>query len=82
MNLSAELTMYPLQDNYLPPIQAIVERLNQTPELKVQTFPTATILVGDYDKVMAAIADAMRWSCEEYGKAVFVAKFLPDYQAL
>jgi len=31
---------------------------------------------------MDALKEAMRWSVEECGKAVFVTKFLPNYQAL
>lgn len=82
MILSAEITMYPLQDEYLPAIQAMIKKLNSYEGLQVQTFPTATILMGDYDVVMDAIKDAMRWSVEECGKAVFVTKFLPNYSAL
>lgn len=82
MNLSVELTMYPLQDEYLLPIKTFINHLNTYEDLKVETVPTATILMGDYDVVMAALNDAMRWSHETLGKAVFVAKFLPGYEAL
>ena len=82
MTLTAEITMYPFKEDYIPPIQAIIEKLNGYPGLKVQTFPTATILVGDFDLVMNSISDAIRWSHETYGKAVFVVKFIPDYEPL
>ena len=81
MILSAEITMYPLQDDYLPAIRAIIEKLNTYKNIQVQTFPTATILMGEDDKVMEALKDAMRWSVEECGKAVFITKFLPNYHA-
>lgn len=82
MILSAEITMYPLQDEYLSAIQAIIKKLNTYDGIQIQTFPTATILMGDYDLVMDALKEAMRWSVEECGKAVFVTKFLPGYSAL
>lgn len=82
MNLSVELTMYPLQDQYLPVIEAFIEHLNTYDGLKVETFPTATILMGGHDVVMETLKDAMVWSHEQQGKAVFVAKFLPGYEAL
>ena len=80
MILTAEITMYPFHEDYIPPIQAIIEKLNSYPHLKVKTFPTATILVAEYEHVMHAISDAIRWSYEEYGKAVFIVKFIPDLE--
>ncbi len=82
MKLSAEITMYPLQDDYLPAIKAIIDRLNTCEGLVVKTFPSTTLVVGDYDQVMAALGDAMKWSVEACGKAVFVTKFLPNTELL
>lgn len=82
MLLTAEITMYPLKEDYIPPIQAIIDRLNTYPDIKLQTFPTATVMMGEYDQVMNNLSDAMQWSYKEYGKAVFIVKFIPDYQAL
>lgn len=81
MQLSVELTLYPLQDNYLDIIRSTVAQLNAYPEVKVQTFPTATIVVGDYDRVMEVVKDIVTWSYNKHGKCVFIAKFLPDYEA-
>ncbi len=81
MQLSVELTLYPLQDHYLEFIKAVIEKLNTYDNVEVSTFPTATILIGEYGVVMAALTDVIAWSYEGYGKCVFVAKFLPDYEA-
>lgn len=81
MKLSVELTLYPLKEDYRDIIRQTVARLNACENVKVRTFPTATILVGDYDKVMALVDDTMRWTYEQYGKCVFIAKFLPGYEA-
>lgn len=81
MQLSVELTLYPLQDNYLDNIKAIIAKLNQYSDIDVNTFPTATIIIGEYNRVMQVLSDAMAWSYNNYGKCVFVAKFLPDYEA-
>ncbi len=80
MKLTVEISMYPLQDNYIPPIDGIIERLNSYPELKVKTTPTCTQLVGDYDRVMEILAIEIRQSYQMYGKAAYVTKFLPDYE--
>ncbi len=39
MKLSAEITMYPLQDDYLPAIVAIIDKLNTYEGLIIETFP-------------------------------------------
>lgn len=81
MQLSVELTLYPLQDNYLHIIKACIDKINSYKELNINTVPTATIVVGEYSQVMSMINDVIAWSYEEYGKCVFVAKFLPGYEA-
>lgn len=81
MQLSIELTLYPLQDNYLDTIIAVIAKLNSYENVEVNTFPTATILIGEYSIAMAALTDVIEWSYSTYGKCVFVAKFLPGYEA-
>ncbi|WP_045856236.1 YkoF family thiamine/hydroxymethylpyrimidine-binding protein [Teredinibacter purpureus] len=82
MKLSVELTLYPLQNDYLPIIVETIEKLNTYEGVDVNTVPTATILAGEYSAVMFAINDVIAWSFNRYGKCVFVAKFLPGYEAL
>ena len=82
MKLTIELTHYPFKDDYRPVIKETVERLNAIEGIDVQTFPTATVLVGEYDTLMQILNDTMKWSFETYGKCVFVAKFIPGYEAL
>ena len=82
MQLSVELTMYPLQDDYLPKIQGFIEKLAGASGIKRETFPTCTVMTGEHDEVMDLLSSMMKWSHENLGKAVFVAKFLPGYEAL
>ncbi|MGV6807237.1 MAG: histidine kinase [bacterium] len=83
MLLSAELTLYPLQDEYLAGIKAFIEKLNTDyPDLRKLTFPTATIIQGSHDAVMACISEMLQWNVETNGKAALVVKFLPGYEAL
>lgn len=81
MKLSAELTLYPLQDYYLDIIKATIDKINSYPDVEVSTVPTATIIVGEYQDVMTVINEVVAWSFETYGKCVFIAKFLPGYNA-
>lgn len=82
MILSAEITLYPLQDDYLPVIKAFLARLSEKVEVKCETFPTCTVLSGDDRQVLDTLGDMMRWSHDTLGKGVFVVKFLPGYEAL
>jgi uncharacterized protein YqgV (UPF0045/DUF77 family) len=82
MQLTAEITMYPLQDNYLEKIKAFIDELTCRSRVKRETFPTCTVLTGEYGEVMQLLSALMKWSHDTLGKAVFVVKFLPGYEAL
>lgn len=75
MLLSVELSYYPLTQDYKAPIRELIGRL-QTTEVDVRPGSMSTQLVGDYDQVMQVLNEAMKWSFETHGKAVFIAKFI------
>ncbi len=81
MMMTIEISMYPLADNYIPPIDAFIERLNRFESLQVTTTPTSTMILGEYSECMNALSTAMAASHAEHGKAVFVTKFIPGYEA-
>ncbi|MDX1757361.1 MAG: thiamine-binding protein [Marinobacter sp.] len=75
MYLSVQLSYYPFNDDFKPPIKDVIARL-QASGLEVYPNRMSTQLFGEFDAVMAALSEAMKWSFERYGKAVFVANFL------
>ncbi|MFT4561196.1 MAG: hypothetical protein ACI9BW_000936 [Gammaproteobacteria bacterium] len=79
MNVTAELSMYPLREDFIPAIDAVIEKLNSFPDIEIQTFATATTLIGDFETVMTAMIDTIAWSYSTYGTAVFAAKIIPGY---
>ncbi len=80
MMLTLEISMYPLQADYRPLISDFIARLNSNyPQLRINTTITATTVVGEYDGVMQMLSDMLRWSNATHGRAVFVTKFIPDY---
>ena len=81
MKMTAELSMYPLKEEFIPPIDAVIDKLNSFDGLEVNTFATATTLVGEFDVVMQAITQTLAWSYENFGLAVFVAKLIPGYHS-
>lgn len=81
MILTVELSMYPLQEDYRHLIKDFVAKLDTYEAIRVTTGPTSTVIVGDYGRVMEILAEALRWSHETHGRAVFVAKLIPDDDA-
>ncbi len=77
MQLSVEISLYPLQDNYLPIIKWFIERLDQYPEIQRLTNGMSTQIGGDYDTVMALLATEMKAAHQQWGRGVFVCKFIP-----
>ena len=82
MILTIETSLYPNSENFIPPIESFIARLNNYGGVKVKTFPTATIVQGEYDLVMDMLKAEMKPHREQHGMGVFVTKFLPGYEAL
>lgn len=76
MQLSVEISKYPLADNYIGPIKGFIDQLHKYPQLQVITNTMSTQLFGEYDMVMQALQACIKWSFAEYGKVVFVCKFI------
>jgi uncharacterized protein YqgV (UPF0045/DUF77 family) len=80
MKLTAEISMYPMREDFIPPIDAVIEKLNSFDTIAVTTFTTATTLIGDFADVMAAITETVEWSATQFGTAVFAVKLIPGYE--
>ncbi|SDK38308.1 YkoF family thiamine/hydroxymethylpyrimidine-binding protein [Microbulbifer yueqingensis] len=76
MKLSVEISMYPLKDEYIPAIQEFIDRLHQHQDLRVITNTMSTQVFGDYELVMDILRQEMRASYEQFGRAIFVCKFI------
>jgi uncharacterized protein YqgV (UPF0045/DUF77 family) len=71
--------MYPFQQDYKVPIQNFIDKLNTYKGLRINTTPTATMVTGEYESVMLMLTEMLLWSYQTHGKAVYVTKFIPDY---
>ncbi|MEM7611664.1 MAG: hypothetical protein AAF270_08310 [Pseudomonadota bacterium] len=72
----ADISLYPLADDFIPPIDDVIERLNAHAAIDVVTNPMSTQVTGEYDVLMAALTEEIRVSFERHGKCVFVFKLL------
>lgn len=76
MRVAVDISLYPLDADFIPPIKDVIERLNRYPNIEVVTNPMATQLRGDYDVVMQALQTELRTTFERVPKAVFAIKIL------
>ena len=76
MRVAVDISLYPLNEDFIPPIKDVIERLQCHRSLEVVTNPMSTQLRGDYDDVMAALSKEMRTTFESLPKAVFAIRIL------
>jgi uncharacterized protein YqgV (UPF0045/DUF77 family) len=76
MQISVEISCYPLADEYIPVIRAFINKINQHPDITAITNTMSTQLFGDSKVLMPLLNEAMENSWTEDGKAVFVCKFI------
>ena len=76
MNIGVEISLYPLRNDYIPPIRGFIERLNADGRFRVVTNDMSTQVFGRYDEVMEALTRELRPTFEADGKSIFVMKVL------
>jgi hypothetical protein len=77
MNLSVEISLYPLQGGYLNIIDLFLLDINQNAnQLDIRTSNMSTRIFGDFDSVTQLLNLAMHRSMQLHGKIVFVCKYL------
>ncbi len=76
MRVAVDISLYPLDENFIPPIDDVIERLQSHPTVEVVTNPMSTQLRGEYDDVMSALQKEIGTTFENLPKAVFAIKIL------
>lgn len=76
MEVTIEISKYPLREEYVKPIKSFIDRINTTPGITVKTNDVSTQIAGDYDLVMDLLKSEIRKSYEQFGKSIFVMKVL------
>jgi uncharacterized protein YqgV (UPF0045/DUF77 family) len=75
MNTSVEISYYPLNVEYIPPIKGFIERMNAYENLRIKTSGMSTQIFGDYDELMKALTTEIKKSFE-LPHSVFVMKII------
>lgn len=77
MKLTAEMSLYPLQEDYIPVIQGFIDTLRSRTDLEIVRNAMSTQICGDYASVFEVVSDALATSTRAFGKQVLVVKFIP-----
>lgn len=76
MQLSIEMSLYPLSDEYIPIIKEFIERLDNHSELTVYTNTMSTQIFGDFDVLMTFFQAELKKTYEKIPSQVLVCKFV------
>ena len=76
MKVAVDISLYPLDADYLPPIKDVIDRLNQHNGIDVWTNAMSTQLFGEFDDVMQALHVEIGTTFEKIPKAVFTIRIL------
>ncbi|MCG9971211.1 thiamine-binding protein [Christiangramia crocea] len=84
MNISVELTLSPLQDDFEPAVTNFIKKMRES-GLKVKENPLSTQVYGDYDEVMGLLNKEIKNTFEVIDRGLIHVKIvksdLSDYAA-
>jgi len=75
MNISVELTLTPIQDNYEPSIIHFIKKLRES-NLKLRENPLSTQVYGDYDEVMQTLTFEIKEAFELIERGLLYMKIV------
>jgi uncharacterized protein YqgV (UPF0045/DUF77 family) len=76
MRTAIDISLYPLDSDYIPPIKAFIERLNTYPDIQVSTNALSTQIAGEHQRVFEILAKETAATFGEAGRKVFVMKVI------
>ncbi len=75
MNISVDISYYPLKDEFIPPIKNFILRLNKFDNITVKTNGMSSQVFGKYNEVMEILTKEIGESFE-LPHSVFVLKII------
>lgn len=76
MDVAVDISLYPITDDFIPPIDDVISRLNSHASITVTTNPMSTQIRGDYNVVMKVLTAELKTTFEALPKAVFAIRIL------
>lgn len=76
MQVAVDLSLYPLDPDFVPPIKDVIARLNRHEGLDITTNAMSTQIFGEYETVMQALHAEIATSFAELPHALFTIRIL------
>jgi len=76
MEISVDISLYPLQDEYVKPILAFIAAVEKNKNIVVQRNTLSTQVFGKYHEVMSILEKEIFEVFEEIPHSVFVLKIV------
>ncbi len=76
MRVAVDISLYPLAEEFLTPIQEVIRRFNEHDSVEVHTNAMSTQIRGEYDTVMHVLEREIKRTFEQVPKAVFAIRIL------
>ena len=76
MRVAVDISLYPLDPDFVPPIKDVIARLNRYEDFDITTNAMSTQIFGEYDEVMRALHTEIGRTFDEVPKAVFTIRIL------
>ncbi|MGA0708226.1 MAG: YkoF family thiamine/hydroxymethylpyrimidine-binding protein [Steroidobacteraceae bacterium] len=74
MKVAVDISLYPLDADYVPPIDDFIARLHSHQQIRVETHAMSTQVSGDLAAVMGALEQEMARTFSGELRSVFVLK--------
>ena len=82
LQVTIDVSMYPNKEDFIPPIKGFIKTINTYSDLKITTFPTSTVVQGEYHHAMNSVKETISVCQKKFDNAVYVIKVIPNYKAL
>ena len=76
MQVAVDISLYPLDADFIPPIKDVIARLNSHDGLDITTNAMSTQVFGEYADVMRALTTEIGTTFDAVPKAVFTIRIL------
>ena len=81
MRISVDISLYPLNENYVEPILTFINKLEENPNLIVKRNSLSTQVFGEYRDVMDCLDDEIEAVFDAIPASVFVLKMVGSDRA-
>ena len=66
MDVTLEISFYPLQNDYETPVTEFIGKLSEYENIQITTGTMSSLITGDYDLIMLALNDCIKPFLEKY----------------